>query len=239
MELPIITNKEELKQARKVFTQLSNKFSKRASKLGATTHDLAKEIHYRDFSFGDHTALSSAVWAFLSFHPFPNGVVNLPEHINIMNLAYPDLAQKGQAIYNQLKEEAEYLLSFDRLLLNERARLNKIIDIKALLSKMAKQNEEKRIALVNYANSIKGWKETVIENGELIVNGVNVGKEANCGIRIGQGIRIHPMVIYVHHDDKENKDFIAVRNYTQWVDSDLIVFDVIEKIPADVISERA
>ena len=231
-------NKAELKEAKKLLTKQSNAFNQKSGKLAQRTIGELAQIASRDFRHNDTSELFSAVWALHSFHPFPKSVVCLGEKIASIKDRYPLLAEKAEELYLKLKDEAEFLVALEEHILSEKARLDKTIDIQALLLKMAKQNEEKRNALIEYANSLKGWRENVIENGELIVNGVNVGKEALCGIRIGQGIRIHPMIIFVFHDEKENKDYIAVKNYTQWRNSVLVVFDVIEKIPANVISER-
>lgn len=104
-------------------------------------------------------------------------------------------------------------------------------NMKKDLMDMGNKNDEKREEFFNYANSLTSWEQTSIKNGNLSINGCEVERKAIVGVRIGNGIRIHPMEI-----ESLNNEIIIMNN-TQWRYSDLTVIDLIDNIPLELISK--
>jgi hypothetical protein len=103
------------------------------------------------------------------------------------------------------------------------------------LSDMAKGDSEKRLALLRYSATLGKWQETQIQDNRLIVNGKKTEtSEAFCGVRIGNGIRVHGMMVSICTDEKTGELFIGARNLTQWYRSNLLVIDLWENVPDDV-----
>jgi hypothetical protein len=235
---------DELKVAKKELTKLANKLERRASKggrSGSTLHTLARETD-QDFPFGDKSKLSIAVWHFRSYNPFYQYILQDEISIKIIEKKYPKLAKEAQRVYESLKYLALEVKEFTEHIESERERLMGTTATQFLLraSKNDELTKKNRDAMIKYAKKLNKWKNTVISNGELIVNGVKAGKEAKVGVLIGRGIRVHIMEIYVGIEvDKKTKkesDIICARNYTQWRNSDLVVLDIVKNIPNNVIA---
>jgi hypothetical protein len=98
------------------------------------------------------------------------------------------------------------------------------------------RNEENKKAFDEFIFSLESWEESYIDYSDktLVINGINYGKEAYCGVKIGRGNKIHCMNVSVCYDEKEAKYFIGVKNYTHWRNSDLVIIDVVDKIPDEV-----
>lgn len=78
----------------------------------------------------------------------------------------------------------------------------------------------------------KKWKPTKIKDGQIYVNGQKVGKRARVGVIIGAGERIHGMEIFVGKDDT-----LVIANHTQWMRSNLLIVDLVEKMPKEAFSK--
>ncbi|WP_152633385.1 hypothetical protein [Aliarcobacter butzleri] len=98
------------------------------------------------------------------------------------------------------------------------------------------KNEENKQIFTKFIKSLENWKETYIDYSDksLVINGKNCGEKAFCGVIIGRGNKIHNMLIKVSFDSVKKKHYIGCYNDTQWINSDLIIIDIIDNIPDEV-----
>jgi hypothetical protein len=201
-------------------------------------------VALEDFDFEEKSELVTAVWHFHSYHPYSESILDDEKHINIIKKKYPELADTALRVHNELKPLAIEVKELEEHIESEKARLAGTTAQQFLrsASKSKELEEENNKAFLEYASSLNDWQEAKIENGNIIVNGKNVGKEARVGVMIGRGVRVHPMRIYIGtHEDKktkEKKEVIYIENYTQWYRSDLVILDTLENIPKGVIARK-
>lgn len=98
------------------------------------------------------------------------------------------------------------------------------------LDRKNKRIAENKEALFSYSQTLSNWREAEVVGSSLLINGKTSGKEAIVGVRIGNGLKIHPMKMRV-----ENGEAI-IDNNTKWKESQLLVVDLIENVPEDCIS---
>jgi hypothetical protein len=238
-----LNSKEEIKEAKKTLTKLANKLNKKANKLSEGMKEFTN-VAVGDFSFDEKSELKSAVWHFHSYHPFSKSILEDEKSINIIKKKYPELAGIALKVHNELKPLAVEVKELEEHIESEKQRLAGTTAQQFLrsASKSKELDEQKRKDFLEFANNLNDWQEARIENGNIIVNGKNVGKEAQVGVMIGKGVRVHPMKIYIgiHKDKKTNteKEVIYIENYTQWYRSDLVILDTIENIPQGVIARK-
>jgi len=79
------------------------------------------------------------------------------------------------------------------------------------------------------------WVPTEIVDGNLVVNGNEVGKSTWVGTIIGKGKRIHRMQASVRVDD-DGKEYVGIWNGTQWRNSSVLIIDLDTNIPKDAWS---
>jgi hypothetical protein len=247
--LELFDSMDELKLGKKILTRLANNLNSKAYKQAQTMKDLAREAN-RTFSYEDEerkkSELYKAVWDCVSFHPFYKGILAFPTAIKTMkdSKQFPELVAVAESVYAELEADAVTVGNITEHIEAEQARLKGTTAQQFLLatSRSKELTDANRQAMIKYSATLDKWKATTVKEGIITVNGVEVGSEARVGIMIGRGIRVHSMTIeagtYKDKETDEIKETIYVKNYTQWQWSDLVVLDLIENIPSEVIAER-
>jgi len=241
--LPQLYNKEDIRGAKKALTKISNKLQKKAYKFGETMRPFTEKA-MRDFSFGDKSPIAKSVWHFHSYHPFAKSILEDEQYIEVVKDKYPNLAEVALKVHSELKPLALEVKELEEHIESEKQRLSGTTAQQFLrsASKSKDLTDKNKQAMIDYANTLKNWKAAFIDNGEIIVNGNKVGKEAFVGVMIGKGIRVHPMHIYIGtHTSKESgikEEVIFIKNYTQWNRSDLVILDIMDNIPDEVIARK-
>ncbi len=238
---------EDAKEAGKNLTKISNKFSDRAYRESESFKDLAwdadKTFPYNEWK--NKSELEKAVWGFVSFDRYaPRMVKELPAKLDMIKDKFPELHKMASESWDRLKEDAEFVTKLSKHIIEEKARLRGTTAEQFLL-KASKSNElskEKQEAFIKYSMSLKNWKPAEIVGDEIYVNGKLYNEDDFVGVMIGSGNRVHQMKIYIgDHEDKETKEkkkVIYIRNHTQWYNSPLVILDLIDDIPSELLSER-
>lgn len=92
-------------------------------------------------------------------------------------------------------------------------------------------NKKKR-DFIEYAVSLEDWKQAAIKDGSIWVNGKNIGTVATVGVRIGNGVRVHPMIVRLVNGE------IVIENNTKWKDSALTIVDTMDDVPENVVARK-
>ena len=92
------------------------------------------------------------------------------------------------------------------------------------------QQIKKHNDFVDYVKNINDWKPLEQKGFDFEVNKSKIEDGAILGVRIGNGIRIHPMKAKIENNE------IVLENNTRWKDNQLTVVDLIENIPENVIA---
>lgn len=234
---------EEAKSAKKQLTKFVNTYIKHIYKLGEPLKEFTNEAN-KDFSYDDKSELKSAVWSFHSVHPFAKSIIELPQALEIIENVYPSLYIAGLKFYNEVKEEATYLIVLENHIVSELSRFKGTTAQQFLLlaSKSSEISREKKEAFAKYASSLGKWKQSTIQDAVITVNGTLYNEGDVVGVMIGRGNRVHAMTLSAGRvTDKETKEVtevIYISNHTQWRNSDLVILDYLKNIPSELMSER-
>jgi len=233
---------EALKAGKKGFTRMGNLFTKQAKKI-AKVHKLEEiyKIHSGDFPYiSTPTPLSIAYSSVGHIHPFWRSVKQLPKHLALLEKAgYMELYQAGLAFYEEIAGEVDYMERLAIHVDDEIARF-KGTTAQQLMMRASKDQEvskQKRAAFAHYAASLGSWVPAEVIDGQIWVNGSRLEHPESemVGVMIGRGDRIHPMeAIIIMNEDGEK--IVAVRNYTQWRRSSLIIVDRMSAIPSELVA---
>lgn len=242
--------KEQKKQLTKDLNKFSNEalkfFRKNRKELNKTDLDtLVNDEFYNDICKYENgkditdEALKEAYFSLFSYTRFCS--IKSFNKENMANINRNLEVIKNTKFYPYAKEIIELQYTNALILLEAEKELEKIGEYLGKRNALEKtissfKNDENQKTFNKFISSLENWKEASINQDiNLVINGVNYGKEkVMCGVMIGRGKKIHIMEVGISFDEKLGEYYIRVGNYTQWRKSDLIVIDVVDKIPDEV-----
>lgn len=121
-------------------------------------------------------------------------------------------------------------------------RLGYLTGIKKTVQLYKTQENEKQFT--EFLNDLEYWTPAENKDGKLVVNGYFVEQDTICGVKIGNGKRIHLMKVRAETIQVKNRkgeledvDVISCWNGTRWNNSSIQVIDIQEKIPTNILSK--
>lgn len=248
----MITSKDTLKDFKKELTKRQNAFNKKAVQFFSkkrkeldkkTLDEVVNDEYYNVLTkeqigeYGNSTDFGKAYFKLFSYteYCFPNRFKNAEEfRASIELIKGTKLYPYAKELFEELNPIAQEWIADYNYFEKRREIITQITEIQRAINTLkSKENQDK---IDSYIRSLENWKPAEIIEGNIYVNGNNVGKEAIVGMKIGTGKRVHIMKICIRKDEETKEDVIGVWNDTRWRQSDLAIIDIEDKIPDEVIS---